>query len=350
LEIVVDNGAASFWPGGNWYYFTTEQQYGKDCYVALPGLDSAAEVRPDLPEAGSYEVYAWWCGDPDHNQTADGTIEVHRSAADPAPQAVVVDYQADAGSWQSLGVYNLEPGALLKVKSVLDGNVVADAFRFVYRSPTGAEAPPTPAPTPTMVVSHYPPAPWQQLSSGDLARRLYLTGPDVYASVPMTATFTTFDDCEAFPRDGCGGTRDGWQAIVGYEAITLTYRVSDDYALVAVDGADPWINPFLMGQDHPQRVFLQGAEGGGFRVHYAPDGTWHLLRPATDTLPESDVVLTQEQVEVLTTLAPVYSSLYLRTASGGELDFYGLGPVVAPSDEDREALRTLGAELSAAPR
>jgi hypothetical protein len=349
-EIVVDNAAASFWPVGNWYYFTTGQQYGKDCYVALPGLDSAAEVRPDLPEVGSYEVFAWWCGDPDHNQTADGIIEIHRSAADLAPQAVGVNYQANTGSWQSLGIYNLEPGAFLNVKSVLDGNVAADAFRFVRRSPAGSEAPPTVAPTPTMVVSHNPPAPWQQLSSGDLARRLYLTGPDLYASVPMTATHVTFDDCEAFPRDGCGGTQDGWQAIVGYETITLTYRISDDYKLVAVDGADMSLNPWLMGQDHPQRVFLRGSDEGGFSVHYDPDNTWHLLRPGDGSTPDSDVLLTREQVDVLSTLAPEYSSLYLRTTSGGELDFYGLGPVVAPSDEDLDTLLTLGAALAAAPR
>jgi hypothetical protein len=201
-----------------------------------------------------------------------------------------------------------------------------------------------------MVVSHNPPAPWQQLSSGDLARRLYLTG-DIYASVPMTATHVTFDDCQAFPRDGCGGTQDGWLAIVGYETITLTYRVSDDYKQVALDGADEKLDPWLMGQDHPQRVFLQGSEGGvNFRVHYYPDSTWHLLRPGGGSTPDSDVILTQDQADVLSTLAPKYSSLYLRTASGGELDFYGLGSVVAPSDEDREALLALGAALAGEPR
>jgi hypothetical protein len=349
-EIVVDNADASFWPVGNWYFLNTGQQVGKDCYVALPGLTVAAEVRPGLPEAGSYEVYAWWCGNPHHDQTGNGIIEVHRSAGDSAPQAVAVDYPADAGRWQSLGTYNLEPGAFLKVKSVLDGKVVADAFRFVRRSPAGGEVAPTPAPTATTVVSHYPPPPWQQLSSGDLARRLDLTGPDVYASVPMTATHVSFDDCQAFPRDGCGGTRDGWQAIVGYETITLTYRVSDDTKLVAIDGAEERLDPWLMGQDHPQRVFLEGDEGDGFRAVYYPDNTWHLLRPGDGSMPASDVILTQDQADTLRTLAPAYSSLYLRTTGGEELVFYGLGPAVAPSDEDRDTLLALGAALAATPR
>jgi hypothetical protein len=166
----------------------------------------------------------------------------------------------------------------------------------------------------------------------------------------MTATHTTFDDCQAFPRDGCGGTQDGWEAIVGYETITLTYRVSDDYELVAVDGADMWLDPWLVGQEHPQRVFLQGSEGGGFKVYYYPDNTWHLLRPGDGSLPDSDVTLAREQAETLNALASEYSSLYLRTTDGGDLVLYGLGSVVAPSDEDREALLALGTALAATPR
>jgi len=179
--------------------------------------------------------------------------------------------------------------------------------------------------------------------------RLDLTTADA-VSVPISATLVSFDDCQAFPREGCGGTRDGYQAIAGYETITLTYRVSDDTKLVGVEGADMRLDPWLMGQDHPQRVFLQGAEGGGFRVVYYPDNTWHLLRPGDGSLPASDVILTQEQADTLRTLAPMYSSLYLQTTDGEELDFYGLGTVVAPSDEDRDTLLALGAALAATPR
>ena len=82
-ELVADNAAASFWPKGNWYFLATGQQYGKDCYVALPGLDTAAEVRPGLPEAGTFEVFARWCGNPHDDQTGHGIVEVHRSAERP---------------------------------------------------------------------------------------------------------------------------------------------------------------------------------------------------------------------------------------------------------------------------
>ena len=118
-EIVVDSAGPNFWPKGNWYFLETDQQYGPDCYEALPGLEATAEVRPDLAEAGAYEVFAWWCGNPHYTQTPKGIIEVHRSAHDATPHAVGVNYQANSGAWQSLGAYNLEPGAFLKVTSAL---------------------------------------------------------------------------------------------------------------------------------------------------------------------------------------------------------------------------------------
>jgi len=354
LEIVIDNSDAGFWPRGNWYtlplsFHKPAQMVGEDCLQARPGLGASAEVRPELP-AGAYEVYARWCGDPGAtNQSTHGIIEVHRSAGDAAPQAVGVNYQAGAGQWQSLGVYNLEPDAFLSVNSVLDGSVVADAYRFVYRSPAAVEAVPTPLPT-GPITTHYSPTPLQQATSGDLATRLSLVDP-FFVSVPMTATQQIFDDCRAFPREDCGGTRAGWLAIVTHQAISLTYRVSDDYKLVAVEGADLALDPWLMGQDTPQLVFLRGSGGDmDFTVHASQDNTWHLLRPGRGSLGESDVTLTHDQAAMLRSLAPKYSTLHLQQAGGGTLTFYGLGPAVAASDADREALLTLGAALTATPR
>ncbi|MGE5601629.1 MAG: hypothetical protein ACM30E_01180 [Nitrososphaerales archaeon] len=347
-EIVVDNADAGFLPKGNWYYLKGDPQYGQDCYAALPGLDATAQVRPDLPQAGSYEVFAMWCGGNFHDQARHGMIEVHRSAADSVPQMVGVDYQAEPGQWHSLGIYNLQPGAFLRVKSVLDGSALADAYRFVLAAGAGSEALPTPLPA-GPVVSHNPPGPLQQVTLGDLAARLGIT--DVgFVAEPVMAVETTFDDCEAFPREGCSGTRHGYSVMVTYETISVTYRVSDDYKLVAlqgIDSADPW----MIGQEHPQRFFMQGYGGGmDFRVRYDPDSTWRLLRPGHDSAPDSDLMLSQEQVATLRELTPKYGTLYLKPAGGGTVVFYGMGPVVAPSDADRDALLALAAALTAAPR
>jgi hypothetical protein len=346
-EIVVDSAGPNFWPKGNWYFLKTDQQYGPDCYEALPGLEATAEVRPDLAKAGSYEVFAWWCGNPHYTQTAKGVVEVHRSADDAAPQAVGVNYQANAGAWQSLGAYDLEPGAFLNVKSVLNGNAVADAFRFVYLGEkASAEALPTPLPT-GLTATNHPPSREQQMTQGDLATRLGVTG-SYYQPITMTQTPATFDDCTTFPREGCSGARQGIQAIVAYEGITLTYRLAIDALLVTIEGADNALNPWLMGQDHPQRVFLTIPGGGS--VHYYQDGTWRLLRPADGAAPESDVAVSKENAAALKDLSAKYSTLYVPAASGMTLVFYGLGPGAAPSDADREALLRMADELGAMAR
>ena len=137
-----------------------------------------------------------------YRQSTQGVIEVHRSADDATPQAVGVDYQAGVGQWQSLGTYDLQPGAFLEIKSTMNGSVVADAYRFVYKGADGAEAVPTPLPS-GVLVSGNPPSPLQIMTSGDLVDRLSLVDP-FYLSVPMTPADKTFDDCTAFPREGCG--------------------------------------------------------------------------------------------------------------------------------------------------
>ena len=345
-EIVVDSAGPDFWPTGNWYYLKTDQQYGPDCYEALPGLQATAEARPDLAKAGSYEVFAWWCGNPHYTQTMQGVIEVHRSADDAAPQAVGVNYQANAGAWQSLGAYNLEPGAFVKVDSVLNGSVVADAFRFVYKGEAAsAEAVPTPLPSGLTATTH-PPSREQQMSEGDLSVRLGILSSN-YEPMTYTPSPATFDDCATFPRDGCSGTQPGTQAIVAYESITLTYRIATEALLVTIDGAGNALDPWLMGQDHPQRVFLT-LPGGS--VHYYPDGTWRLLRPADGSAPDSDVAIGKEQAAALQDISSKYSTLYIPTASGTTMVFYGLGPGAAPSDADRATLLKMADDLAALPR
>jgi hypothetical protein len=345
-EIVVDN--AAFTLQGDWYYFDGGQNYGPDCFVALPGVEAIAKARPDLPGAGLYEVFGWWCGNPNTDQTRKGALRVHRAAKDTAPLDLVVDYTANPGQWVSLGAYNLQSGAFVEALSAPDGSVPADAFRFVPRGPTATEAPATPAATPGPRVSNHPPSPLEQVTAGDLAARLALNDP-FYSSMKVTSTETNFDDCATFPRAECGGERKGWEAIVAYQAITLTYRVSDDYRLVALAGADTWLDPWVMGQEHPQRVFARGTDAGGpWAVHYRPDNTWRLLRFGADTLAPSETRLAAEQGALLRELAPKYGTIQVRGDAGG-LTFYGLGPGVEPTAEDRTALLGLAEQIATLP-
>ena len=144
-ELVADNAAASFWPKGNWYFLATGQQYGKDCYVALPGLDTAAEVRPGLPEAGPFEVFADGAAIRMTTKPATGSSRCtdRLTTRRRRPWASTTGPTPASGRASTAVTH---PGAYLNVKSVLDGRVVADAFRFVYRSPAAAEVVPTPCP------------------------------------------------------------------------------------------------------------------------------------------------------------------------------------------------------------
>jgi hypothetical protein len=60
-------------------------------------------------------------------------------------------------------------------------------------------------------------------------------------------------------------------------------------------------------------------------------------------MPGSAVTLTQAQADALRTLAPNYSKLHLQPTGGGMLASYGPGPVVVPSDADRDTRLALGA-------
>ncbi len=341
-EVIVDTAHLAL--TGDWYFFDGRASYNGDCLVALPGVDARAAARPALPAAGLYEVFGWWCGNPNTDQTRTGVVRVHRSLADPAPQELVVDYTTGAGAWVSLGAFNLQNGAFVEVLSAVDGRAPADAFRFVPRGPAATEVPATPAATPGPRVSNHPPSPLQQVTQGDLAARLALNDP-FYTAMTLTPTALSFDDCADFPREGCAGERKGTEAIVAYQGITLTYRVADDFSLVALAGAE-LLDPWTTGQPHPQRVFLRGSDAGGaWAVHYRPDNTWRLLRFGAAGAPPGETRLTAAQGALIRALAEKHSTVSAPAAGGG-VTLYGLGRTVALSAADRAALIRLAEELA----
>jgi hypothetical protein len=288
---------------------------------------------------GTYEVLAWWCGDPDHNQSNRVLIQVYPSQGAELPYQVHVNLQEGAGRWNSLGTYRLGPESSLSIQGNLEGNVVADAYRFVYRS---AEAPvitPTPLPTrdPT---THHPPSPLAQLTSGDLSARLGLV-QRFYPYTPIISQEEmTFDDCQAFPRDGCGGSRAGWRVQVQYQDLIVGYRVSDNYHHVAIEPPG--------GLAQRQLLYLHGTGSAGFfRVDRYPNGTWHLSGADWDRTSASHIPLDAGTVERLQQLVATYGSVAMGTPSGLEVRLYGLGARVALSGEDQSQLEVLADELAA---
>jgi hypothetical protein len=346
-EIIVDNRAPAFWPHGAWFFLTGGQPYGPDCLKAPRGLYNVAQVRPILPAAGPYEIFAWFCGDPNHELANRSVIEVHRDGSVAASQAVTVNYQEGRG-WQSLGTYQLQPGAYLDVRSGLNGNVTADAYRFVPRGEASqSEILPTPMPTP-VIDSHNPPSPLAQLTSGDLVARLGRVDP-FYTSVPVSSTEqTTFDDCQAFPRDGCGGMRDGWRVQVRLADQVITYLVSSDYQFVAPQGLDQTISPWLMGQDQGQTLFLtKGGTSSSFAVYLYPGAsTWRLLSLPGVPGTHFDGPLTADQITTLRGLIDKYATVRMPTADNGGLTLLGLGTQVALTAADQQTLAALGNALA----
>ena len=338
IDVVVDNRAAGFSTTGTWFVGDGGWSYYGDCAWAPRGIQNVAYARPALPMAGAYEVLAWWCGDPNHDQSQRALIQVH--PAEGAPQDVYVNLQEDSGRWNSLGVYYLDGASFLSVHGHLDGNVVADAFRFVYRGPEGVVVTPTPLPTPFPWTGH-PPTPLEQVTCGDLSTRLGLV-QRFYPHTPMISMDSvTFDDCQAFPREGCGGTREGWRVQVRYQDMLVTYRVSEDYRFAAIDPPEALAKR--------QLLYLYGTQGNRyFRVDRYPDDTWHLSCADHERTYASHLPLDAGRMETLRTFVQAYSSVALQTPGGINLWLYGLGERVKLSEEDRSRLATFGSELAAA--
>ena len=334
IDITVDNRDGGFSTTGHWFTGDGGQSFHGDCAWAPRGIGNIAYVKPGLPLRGSYEIFAWWCSDPNGDQAERAQIQVYPTVGRVATFPVYVNLQENAGKWNSLGVYVLETNGSLSIDSGLHGNVVADAFRFVYRSPERIYVTPTPLPTP-ILWSNHPPSPLEQLTAGDLSARLGLTRRFYTASPLIASEATTFDDCQAFARDGCGGARAGWRAQVRHPQMTVSYRVSQDYRHVAI--APP---PDLAGR---QSLYLYGTQGTRFfRLDRYPDDTWMLSAAPLDAeAPATSMPLEPQVVADLREFIDRYGTIRFATNKGIQATLYGFGPKVELSEGDRGRLGTL---------
>jgi hypothetical protein len=221
---------------------------------------------------------------------------------------------------------------LVSIDGNLEGRVVADAFRFVYRSTEFIVISSTPLPTP-VAWTHHPASPLEQLTSGDLTTRLGLVQP-FYTYTPIISAETiTFEDCQAFPRDG-------WRAQVQYQDMVVTYPVSQDYRFAVLTSVDT-----LAGS---QLVHLMGGQGNRYLpVDRYPDDTWHVCGEDYDGTYGSHLQLDDEAVERLTSSVQLHDSVSFETPDGLTLRLLGLGERVDVSEGDQAQLATSGAELAA---
>ncbi len=117
---------------GLWTASTSSPGYVGPDYQHDRNADKGAKTfryTPELPQAGSYAVYARWAAHPNRASNAPYTI-VHASGSD----TVSVNQRINGGVWQLLGVYSFAAGSAGHVTlgtASTDGFVIADAVRFV---------------------------------------------------------------------------------------------------------------------------------------------------------------------------------------------------------------------------
>jgi len=124
------SGAANAWDGGS--LFGTQSPSQENAYAVF-------RWTPNLPQAGDYEVYAWWT----YHERRDEKVP-YRVTHNGGTDTVVVDQNnaSLAGKWNLLGTYAFAAGQTGYVTvSAENGQACADAVRFKYlANPLDADA------------------------------------------------------------------------------------------------------------------------------------------------------------------------------------------------------------------
>ena len=127
--IVLDNPEATF--VGTWLTHSgSSQQYGDDVrYKAAGDGTSTATWRPNIVEAGDYDVYVWWTEWRTRATDAPYTIYYDGTGS---PAEVRKDQTVDGGQWNYLGTWNFAAGTsgCVVLSDDANGQVLADAIKW----------------------------------------------------------------------------------------------------------------------------------------------------------------------------------------------------------------------------
>lgn len=130
-HMIVDNNSATV--EGSWEssQFGLEF-YGDDFIYNSNGNGSVTFDSGELEEGGLYDVFVWWA---ESNQNSFQTeFEI---TSDFSSKSIEKTQRTNGGQWNFIGDIEVQPGSNLQVKihANSSGLSVADAVRFVYRSP-----------------------------------------------------------------------------------------------------------------------------------------------------------------------------------------------------------------------
>lgn len=198
---------------------------------------------------------------------------------------------------------------------------------------------PTPGPT-RQVWTNHPPSPLEQLTSGDVTARLGLVQRFYQYSPMVWSREIDYDDCAGFPRDGCGGTRHAWEAVVQYKDQNIPYLVSADYQYAVLREPDK-----LPGW---QSLYMMVTRGNWFmRIDRYPDDTWwYSVSTYEPSSAGSSGPMNEGTVGELKRMSARYNTVRHWTPEGFEVRFYGRGERVAFDPPDAEAVRVMVQDLT----
>ena len=135
-EIIVDNRDSRDWftTEGSWNVGVGGEDYDKDVSWAVKGTgDSTAIWQPVLPESGTYRVFMWHGADPNNDHATNAPVTIKHKKGE---ETITVNFKEDYGQWNLLGEYKFKKGSdnYVKISNDADGNVLADAVKFVRKS------------------------------------------------------------------------------------------------------------------------------------------------------------------------------------------------------------------------
>lgn len=133
-DIILDNGDRGTWSSGTWEVSSGTKPYGKNSLWARDGATYtwAFTGQP----SGTYEVLMWWSGWSSRASVVNVAIVCASGT-----EAVVINQQAGAGQWNSLGMYEFGSSGSVTVKAAYGATVSTCADAVWFRRHTGDAKP-----------------------------------------------------------------------------------------------------------------------------------------------------------------------------------------------------------------
>lgn len=138
MDVIVDNTDGPPWvtiTGGPWTSSVTGAYadcFGRDALKGNSTTTGSVEFRPNLPEAGNYQLYMWHPANGSGSQfSAQAPIDVVVSGT---TNTVYVNEQKNYGKWDLMGTFACDAGTNIVVRVRPAPNAAstpADAVRFV---------------------------------------------------------------------------------------------------------------------------------------------------------------------------------------------------------------------------